>query len=193
MPFIDFLNRHGVTYKVERDGKIVDTVRGLPNSDDAQKEYIGLMPNTNVHAGDWMINPQGERVFIEKTKTEYAFSEPHFIAAYCIMESDYHKQKQSQQSTVFNIGEIHNSVVGTQKNATVNNGCSTDDLNALIERHDSLDKELLKDMISVLETAISNQEPMKKGFLSKFAGVMQRNEWIAAPVASFILEHLLQQ
>lgn len=193
MPFIDFLNRHGIMYKVERNGKFVDTVRGLPNSDEMQKEYIGLMPNTDVHAGDWMINPQNERFYIEKTKTEYAFSKPHFIAAYCIMESDYQKQKQSRQSAVFNIGEVHNSVVGTQKNATVNNGYSINDLNALIEQHDSLDKELLKDMISVLETAISNQEPMKKGFLSKFAGVMQRNEWISAPVATFILEHFLHQ
>lgn len=34
---------------------------------------------------------------------------------------------------------------------------------------------------------------VKKGFLSKFAGVLQRNEWITAPVATFFLEYFLSQ
>lgn len=45
----------------------------------------------------------------------------------------------------------------------------------------------------MLNDAISNKEPVKKGFLSKFAGVLQRNEWITAPVATFFLEYFLSQ
>lgn len=191
MPFIDFLNRHGIMYKVERDGKIIGDVHGLPNSDDSNKEYIGLMPNTDVQIGDWLTSPDNERFYIKKMKTEYAFSKPHFIVAYYVMESDYQKQKQSHQSTIFNIGEVNNSVVGTQQNATVNNGYSIDDLNRLIEQHDSLDKELLKEMVSLLENAVSDKKPIHKGFLAKFAGVLQRNEWITAPIATFILEKFL--
>lgn len=56
-----------------------------------------------------------------------------------------------------------------------------------------LTKELLKEMLSILNDAISNKEPVKKGFLSKFAGVLQRNEWITAPVATFFLEYFLSQ
>lgn len=63
----------------------------------------------------------------------------------------------------------------------------------MIDQHDSCDKELLKEMLSMLNDAISNKEPVKKGFLSKFAGVLQRNEWITAPVATFFLEYFLSQ
>ena len=110
-----------------------------------------------------------------------------------MLESDYKKESsQQQQQTIINVGEAHHSILGSQQNATIN-GCSAEDLAKLIDQHDSCDKELLKEMLSMLNDAISNKEPVKKGFLSKFAGVLQRNEWITAPVATFFLEYFLSQ
>ena len=102
------------------------------------------------------------------------------------------ESSQQQQQTIINVGEVHHSILGSQQNATIN-GCSAEDLAKLIDQHDSCDKELLKEMLSILNDAISNKEPVKKGFLSKFAGVLQRNEWITAPVATFFLEYFLSQ
>lgn len=103
------------------------------------------------------------------------------------VENGFESPREPSQ-TVFNIGSAQNSIVGTQENATLTNGYSIDDITKLIERHNSDDEELLKEMVSVLEKAVSNQEPVKKGLLSKFVGVFQRNEWITAPIASFIFE-----
>ena len=192
MAFSGFLNRHGIMFDIERNGKVINNVRGLPNSDDG-KEYVGFMPGTDVQVGDWLINPSGDRFYVEKRKTEYILSNPSYVAAYTVLESDYKKESsQQQQQTIINVGEAHHSILGSQQNATIN-VCSAEDLAKLIDQHDSCDKELLKEMLSMLNDAISNKEPVKKGFLSKFAGVLQRNEWITAPVATFFLEYFLSQ
>lgn len=63
MAFSGFLNRHGIMFDIERNGKVINNVRGLPNSDDG-KEYVGFMPGTDVQVGDWLINFVIDRVFI---------------------------------------------------------------------------------------------------------------------------------
>lgn len=131
----------------------------------------------------------------------YVTSKVPILNTYCLMitekgeqfvENDF-KLPSETSKTVFNIGSANNSIIGTQENATITNGHSIEDLTSLIDQHDSLDKELLKEMVSILETAISNQKPIKKGLLSKFAGVLQRNEWITAPIATLILEKIFMQ
>lgn len=189
--FTRFLDSHGIMYNILRNGIKINTLKGLPNEDNG-KEYIGFMPDSDILEGDCLVNPAGERVIVIRKNTDYAYGKPLQISAYIIPESEYYKnQKQQDNQSIFNIGEVHNSIVGTQQNATVNNGYSIDDLNQLIEQNNSIDKELLKEMVSLLENAISDRKPIHKGFLSKFAGVLQRNEWITAPIATFILEKFL--
>ena len=150
-------------FDIERNGKVINNVRGLPNSDNG-KEYVGFMPGTDVQVGDWLINPSGDRFYVEKRKTEYILSNPSYVAAYTVLESDYKKESsQQQQQTIINVGEAHHSILGSQQNATIN-GCSAEDLAKLIDQHDSCDKELLKEMLSMLNDAISNKEPIKKDF-----------------------------
>ena len=96
MAFSGFLNRHGIMFDIERNGKVINNVRGLPNSDDG-KEYVGFMPGTDVQVGDWLINPSGDRFYVEKRKTEYILSNPSYVAAYTVLESDYKKESSQQQ------------------------------------------------------------------------------------------------
>lgn len=187
--FDRFLRSNGIQFEIYRNGKLVCKVDGLPNTEEAtRKRYVGFKPGTNIETNDLIVNKAGEKFYICDKMNSFVHKEPFQIKAYIIPESKYHSQNPQNNQSVFNIGEVHGSIIGTQQNANITNGCSVEDLSALIEQHDSLDKELLKEMILVLESAISSQEPIKKGLLKKFADVLQRNEWITAPIATFIFE-----
>lgn len=192
--FDRFLAIHGIPFEIHRENQMIFEIDGIPNTEKSTgKRYVGFKPNTDIKANDFIINKKsGEKFRIIDTRVSFARKEPIEMIAYTISESEYLKNKNQQSGQpIFNIEEVHNSIIGTQQNAVIHNGYSIEDLTKLIEQHDSYDKELLKEMISVIDTAISNQEPVKKGFLSKFAGVLQRNEWITAPVATFFLEYFL--
>ncbi len=187
--FDRFLHSHGTQFEIYRDGQLVCKTDGLPNTEESSgKKYVGFKPGTDIEIDDLIINTANEKFYICDKMTEFVHKEPFQIKAYTISESRYKQQIKQNNQPIFNIGEVHSSIVGTQQNVTVNNGYSAEYLNTLIDQHDSLDKELLKEMVSILETAISSQEPIRKGLLSKFAGILQRNEWITAPIASFIFE-----
>lgn len=189
----DFLERHGIMFDIERNGACVSSEEGLPNHEKTtHKAYIGFMPDTDIQVDDWLINDANEKFLVIDKQTQYVQGESFCLKAYTITESEYRKNTEvHKKQPIFNINEIHNSIIGTQQHATLTNGYSIDDLTKLIENHNSDDKELLKEMVSMLETAISNKEPVKKGFLSKFNEVMSRNEWITAPIATLFLEKFL--
>lgn len=190
--FERFLKLHGINYSIRRNGKTLFTCQGLPNVDrENPTAYIGFRPETDIQVGDWLINPSGDEFYVHDKKTEFIHGKPIHLSAYILSKQEYNKVSTSQ--AVFNIGEVHNSIVGTQQNASIANGISAESLNELISRHNTLDKELLKEMVETLESVISGKEPVKKGILSKFAGVLQRNEWITAPLATFVLEKIFLQ
>lgn len=192
-PFNDFLEMNGVTFSIERNGTCVGSIDGLPNHDKlTHKAYVGFAPGTDIQENDWLINNANERFLVIEKQTQYVHGEQFCIEAYTITEYEYHKNMKSQNNQpTFNIKEVHNSIVGTQNSATLTNGYSIDAIAKLIENHNTDDKELLKEMLSVLDNAVSNQEPVKKGLLSKFSDVLQRNEWITAPIATLVLEKFL--
>lgn len=189
--FDSFLQSHGVEYKIYRQNQFVATAKGLPNEDDNGKEYIGFKPGTDIEKGDLIINSVNEKFYILKKQTDFEYGKPFQIAAYTIPESEYQNQPQQKNNIVFNVSGVQNSIIGTQQNATITNGYSIEDLTNLIDNHNTEDKELLKEIIALLEDATSNKKTMKKGFLSKFSDVMSKNEWITAPIATFILEKFL--
>ena len=93
-------------------------------------------------------------------------------------------------SNVFNIQNATNSIIGTQTNVTMNIGDVIQQAREDIDASDSSDKEELHKIIDILEDAVNHQPVMKKGLLSKFASVIQKNSWIASPVTSVILKWL---
>lgn len=188
-----FLDMHGINFDIERNGECVSSKIGLPNHEKStNRAYIGFMPNTDIQVDDWLINNAGDRFLVVEKQTKYFNGRPDKLCAYTITEAEHQKElKLQNQQTIFNIGDVNNSIVGTQQNATITKGYSIEDLTKLIESHNSDDKELLKEMISTLENVVLNKEPVKKGLLSKFSDVMSRNEWIIAPVMTFLLECFL--
>lgn len=193
MPFNDFLKMNGVIFDIERNGICIGSETGLPNHEKStNKAYIGFTIGTDIQVNDLLINPTGDIFYVVEKQTKYVHGEPFCLEAYTITEYEYKAQKEAKNTQpIITINEAHNSIIGTQQNATITNGYSINDLTKLIDNHDSADKELLKEMLSVLEKVASDQKPVKKGLLSNFADTLQRNEWITGPIAAFVLEKFL--
>lgn len=185
--FERFLDNHGIPYKIYRNGNLIGEVEGL-----TQNESVDFQIGTDIEKGDVIVNPGNERLYVSDKKTFFAHKEAMYIIAYTLSEAEYNNT-QTSSSPIFNIGNVNNSIVGTQNNATIFNGASIEDLRDLVNQHNSLDKELLEDMIDLIEKELSSNRPVKRGFLSKFAGILQNNEWITSPLAAFILEHFFLQ
>lgn len=185
--FERFLSLQGIPYKIYRNGNLICETEGL-----TQKEGVDFRVGTNIEKGDVIVNLENEQFYVSDKKTCFANKAAMYIITYTLSEAEYNKMQVSN-NPVFNIENINNSIVGTQHNATIFNGASIEDLRDLINQHNSLDRELLKEMIDLIENELSSNNPVKKGFLSKFANVLQNNEWITSPLAAFILEHFFLQ
>lgn len=182
-PIERFLAMHGVTYKIYRDNSLICEVDGLTN-----KGSITFQIGTDVEKGDVLVNPNNERFYVIDKQTIYTHKNATHITVSISTEAE-HKVVGAPNNPVFNIGNVSNSIIGSQNNATMYNGATIADLKELIYKHNSVDKEQLESMIDLLEKELSGNRPIKKGLLSKFVTVLQNNGWIVSPLASFILEH----
>lgn len=81
-PAQQFINDRGIVFKVERNGSIMSELKGLPNHEKStSRKYIGFMPGSDVQAGDWIINPANERLYISDTVTDFFLQEKNQLKA----------------------------------------------------------------------------------------------------------------
>ena len=50
----------------------------------------------------------------------------------------------------------------------------------------------LRELLNDVEELLRSGQPLEKGGLSKYLGVLQRNAWIAGPVASTLMYYAVQ-
>ena len=192
-PAQQFINDRGIMFKVERDGSIVSELKGLPNHEKStSRRYIGFIPDSDVRAGDWLVNPANERLYVSDSITDFFLQQKNQLKAYYQTVAE-HNAKTEKASAIFNIGNATNSVIGMQSAVTMNINSSIQEAKEQIASSDSDDKDELQQIISLLEMVVNNQVPAQKGLLSKFTSVIQRNSWIASPISSILLNWLLTQ
>lgn len=191
--FDDILLQYGLRYTVERESQIIQqNVLGLPNTEKSSgKKYIGFRPNSDIKAGDCLINPSGERVYVIDLLTHFVFQQPYQLKAY--YQTEYAKRSSNQTSTIFNIQNATGSVIGTQSVVNMNYNDSLATIKEQIKLSNSNDKEELTQIINLLEMIVNNQVPAQKGILSKFSAVLERNSWITGSIASALLGWLTSQ
>lgn len=194
MPFLTFLNSHGVKVIIERNGKPINTEKGLFNAtQDTHRKYCGFLPKVDIKPGDWIINTvSNERFYIEDTQSQMFCGSVEQIKAFYQTETEYSKQSTSN-NTVFNIQNAYGSVIGTGNTATINYQNSIEEIRKTIDDSDSSDKEELQKIVNLLEMIINEDVPAKKGLFSRFSKVMEENSWITGSVASAIMSWLLSQ
>ena len=185
-----FIQDSGIMYKIERNGSVIAELKGLQNfNKNLSRRYVGFMPGSDVQSGDWIISPANERFFVVDRITSFAFGEESELQAY--FQTAVEKKSETESATnIFNIGNVTNSIVGTQSGFTMNINSPFQEAREQIDSSDSDDKEELHQIIDLLENALNNQTPVKKGLLSKFSAAMQRNSWITGTISSLLLKWL---
>ena len=172
----------GIPFQIERKGNVIYTISGLPNHEKATgKQYIGFLPETDIQPNDWIINPNGNRLFIEDVQPSYGFGELQQFKAFYLTEVEYTKINTSNSqntSNIFNIGSATGSV---------------SELRNQVDSSNSPDKSELTKITNLLEMVINNELPPQKGMFSKFADVLKRNSWFATPMMSALFGWLTTQ
>ena len=191
-PFPVLLKQMGQLFKIERNGEIINSLKGLINREnDTKRDYVGFMPGSDVKAGDWIINPVNERFYIEETITELDRMSPLELRAFTISESKFNSRQNTPVS--FHVQNAYGSVIGTQSVVNMNYNDSIKASKEHIANSNSADKAELEQIINLLEMIINNQVPLQKGIFSKFSAVMERNSWITGSISSALLGWLTTQ
>jgi hypothetical protein len=110
------------------------------------------------------------------------------------VEGDLQPQ-QSMGNVTFNVQNAYGSIFGTQQNAEMSNvsfdfstvEAELERAEAEIERRGGRDESELRALVAEVRAAHENGEPLDKGHFAKYLGVIQRNGWIAAPIAGTLL------
>lgn len=153
------------------------------------KPRIDFENTIDVKSTDWLVNPVGERLYV----TELVSLSSSYKSCYYISEHEYNQPKQSNPIFSINATTIENSIIGTQTNATINLNTQLQKLRSDIDSSNSLDKEELHQIVSMLEELSKSKEPVPRNIFSRFSAVMERNSWIARSIASFLLNLFLNQ
>ena len=194
MIFENFLRRHGIDMRIERDGEIISTIPGLPNRETAtNRQYVGFRPGTDIKVDDEVITPANERLYITETQASYFQKHQEEIKAFYMTEAEKHrKETEQRQSNVYNIGTAYGSVIGTANTATINYKTNFQELRERAELENAPDKEQVQKLIDLVEMIVNGQVPLQKGLLSRFSETMERHSWITSAVASALVSWLTQ-
>lgn len=188
-----FIEMNGIMFKIERNASIIAELKGRQETEtQTKKRYVGFFVGSDVKPGDWIVNPSGERLYIVDTLTATGLDGPSELRAYFQTSTEYNSKTESQ-STIFNIGTANNSLIGNQSHFTMNITTSLQKARSQIDSSDSNDKEELHKIIDLLENVANNKVPIKKGMLSQFSELMERNSWITSSMSSLALNLLMSQ
>lgn len=190
--FKTLIHSQGILFTIERNGVSVSQSLGLLNHEKSTgKAYIGMLEDSHVLVGDWLITPHNDRFYIQDKKTDYVAGIFHQYKLFYLTETEY-KNKSSDVAT-FHIENAYGSVIGTQSNVTLHYNDSIQKAKNQIDSTNSPDKQELQQIISLLEMVVNNQVPPQKGLFSKFSSVMERNSWITGTITSALLSWLTNQ
>ena len=194
MIFENFLKRHGIDMRIERNGEIISTIPGLPNRETAtNRKYVGFRPGTDIKVDDVVITPANERLYITETQASYFQKHQEEIKAFYMTEAEKHRKEiEQRQSNVYNIGTAYGSVIGPANTATINYKTNFQELRERAALENAPDKEQVQKLIDLVEMIVNGQVPPQKGLLSRFSETMERHSWITSAVASALVSWLTQ-
>jgi len=107
-------------------------------------------------------------------------------------------QTQSPQQITFNVENAPQSIFGTQNRAEISISLDFRSVEAVldqtgqeIDRRGGPDTEELKELIAELKAIHQSGEPVQPGHFAKYMAVIQRNGWVANPIANTLLAQIL--
>ncbi len=179
-PLNNFKN-YMIDFEVHRNSKHISTVKGLKNSYQG-KNFIEFFPDVDVKIGDILTN-FNINYYVIDIDTQTWMGEISAIKAYYQTTPPNNLQSNS---TVFNINNASNSIIGNQQSAILNNSSfNIDDLKQLIELYGNNDKEQLLELTSLLKECI-DKDDFRKSKLSKFSDLISKHSWLPTAIAQII-------
>ena len=186
---LDSFARNMIEFEIFRNSAIISTVKGLKNIETASsKKYIGFYPNVDIQVGDILSTPNSNiKYYIVDIDTATYMGEIYQIKA-------YYKNSQPvnnyESSTIFNINNPQNSIIGTQQSAILNNSnFNIDDLKQLIELYGSNDKQQLHELSSLLKECLEKDD-FHKSKLSKFSDLIAKHSWLPLAISQIIAGYI---
>lgn len=173
-----------IDFEVYRNSNLLYTKKGLKNTEKgSNKKYIGFYPDVDIQIGDVLSNPNSSvKYYITDIDTSTYNGEIYQIKAY------YQNASPSSQttSTIYNIGNASNSIIGNQQQAILNNSSfSIEDLKKLVELYGNNDKEQLYELVSLLQKSLEDDD-FHKSKLSKFSDLIAKHSWLPTAIAQIV-------
>ena len=178
-----------IDFQVVRNSNLISTVKGLKNTEQGtNKKYIGFYPDIDIQIGDVLSTPNSDiKYFVVDIDTATYMGEIYQIKAYYQNTSPVVNQTSS---TVYNISNASNSIIGNQQSAIINNSSfNIDDLKELVELYGTNDKEQLYELTSLLEQTLK-EDDFHKSKLSKFGDLIAKHSWLPTAIAQIISAYL---
>ncbi len=173
-----------IDFKISRNSQVLYTLKGLKNCDkDTHKKYIGFYPDADIQIGDVLSVPNSSvKYFVIDIDTSIYSGKIYQLKAY------YQNSAPTAEnsSTVYNITNSPNSIIGNQQQAILNNSSfNIDDLKELIELYGANDKQELYELSSQLQELLKNDD-FHKSKLSKFSDLIAKHSWLPVAIAQII-------
>lgn len=185
-PLHSFANNM-IKFDVYRNSSLIFTVPGLKNTEKGtNKRMIEFFPEVKIQIGDILVN-SGINYYITDVDSQTWMGQIAAIKAYYQTTPPLENQSSS---TIYNIGNASNSIIGNQQSAILNNSnFNIDDFKQLIELYGEEDKKQLYELSSLLKDCL-DKDNFKKSKLSKFSDLIAKHSWLPLSIAQIISTYM---
>lgn len=176
-----------IDFQNYRNSQLISTLKGLKNFEkNTNKKYIGFFPNADIQIGDVLIN-SGIKYYVVDLDTQTWKGQIASLKAYYQTTPP---QTSQSSSTIFNISNASNSIIGNQQSAIINNSSfNIDDFKQLIELYGEQDKQQLYELTSLLKSCL-DKDDFHKSKLSKFSDLIAKHSWVPLGIAQIISAYI---
>ena len=102
------------------------------------------------------------------------------------------ESENSNISNTFNIGTVHNSIVGNQQNAVMNFENSITNLRDIVSQK-SEDKEQLEKFANYLAALLENNDKIEKSNFEKFSDLLAKHSDVALAIGNTIFQWIIRK
>lgn len=186
---LDSFKRNMIEFTIHRSDGTFSSVKGLKNTENStNKKYIGFYPNVDIQIGDVITcNDFPIKYYVIDVDTATYLGKIFQIKAYYETQAP---QQKNQNSTVYNIKNAPNSIIGNQQNATQNNYVSDiESFKHMIEQYGANDKARLYELSKTLELCLEKDE-FQKSKLSKFGDLLAKHSWLPTAITQLICTYI---
>lgn len=183
-PLYHFRHRM-IDFELYRNSQLVNTVKGLKNSYQGKK-YIEFFPDTDIKVGDVLVNSNFNYYIVDLDSQTWMGEVSSIQAFYQTTPV----QDAQTTSTIFNINNASNSIIGNQQSAIINNSTfDISQLTDLIELYGANDKQQLYELTDLLKQLLEKDD-FSKSKLSKFSDLIAKHSWLPLAIAQIIAGYL---